>query len=279
VNLSHEEALEFAGLYALDALDAEERAGVDAHLASCELDHSEFAEVGGVAPALISLVEPVDAPASLKANVMAAYAREAAPAPAPARMPGRFSTADSPRTPVQPAPFQPVPLQPAVDSVPSRGAWRMPAWTGWATAVAAVLILAVVGGYALQANSRATDAEARAAVMSDAVAAFAAPGSMTATLQTDGSAGFAAITPSGETYVVMTGMDEAPVGHDYQAWYIVDGAPVSAGLMTVYDDGVAILHGDAASEGVQAVALSVEPVGGSDQPTTDPIVVGEMQTA
>ena len=281
MNLSHAEALELAGLYALDALDADERAAVDAHLESCELDHAEFAEVGGVAPALISLIEPVDAPPSLKANVMAAYARESAtvpmpatvpqPAttPAPGKMPGRFSTGDSPRTPVKAV----------VDSTPDRGGWRLPAWSGWATAAAAVLILAVVGVYALQAGSRATDAEARAEVLSDAIAAFAAPDSMTATLQTGASAGFAAITPSGETYVVMTGMDEAPAGHDYQAWYIVDGAPVSAGLMTVYDDGIAILHGDGVTEGVQAVALSVEPVGGSDQPTTDPIVVGEMQTA
>ena len=114
-DLTHEEAIELAGLYVLDVLVADERAAVDAHLATCRLEHAEFAEVGGAASALAATVEPVDAPAALKSNVMAAYARETAAATVspPAKMPGRFSTpsVESPRTPV-------------IETVPSRGGWR-----------------------------------------------------------------------------------------------------------------------------------------------------------
>ena len=42
---------------------------------------------------------------------------------------------------------------------------------------------------------------------------------------------FAAFTAEGKAYVVMIGLGDAPTGHAYQAWYIVDGTPQPAGLM------------------------------------------------
>jgi len=270
MNLSHEEAIDLAGLYVLDALDADERAAVDAHLASCGLAHAEFAEVGGVAPALASVVEPVDAPAALKANVLAAYARETAIAPLPAKMPGRFTTpsAESPRTPV-------------VENAPSRGGWHLPAWTGWVTAAAAVLILAVVGVYAFGLRSDLNASEQQAAVLSDAIAAYSAPGSAVAVLRdTNGNGiGFAAVSSDGTAYVVASGLEPAPVGKTYQAWFIADGAPVSAGLASVGPEGLMVMSNDQPAPGTTAVALTVEPSGGSDQPTSDPFVVGQLQNA
>ena len=88
--MSHDEAMELSGLYALDALTPDEKAEVDAHLASCAMDHSEFEQLGGVAPALASLAEPVGAPAALKRRVLEAYAADqpaAADVVAPARRP------------------------------------------------------------------------------------------------------------------------------------------------------------------------------------------------
>jgi anti-sigma-K factor RskA len=271
MNLDHEEAVELAGLYVLDALEADERAAVDAHLASCSLDHLEFAEVGPMAPALASLAEPVDAPPSLKATVMAAYARETVTAPLPAKMPGRFSTADSPRTPVPPV----------IETVPDRGGWRMPTWTGWATAAAAVLILAVVGVYTLGLRSQLEASEQNAALMSDAIAAYSAPNSVVATMtDSEGNAtGFAAVSADGTAYVVMAGLEPAPAGQTYQAWFIADGTPVSAGLASVGADGLMVMSNDHPAPGTTAVALTVEPSGGSAQPTTEPFVVGELQSA
>src|SRR5262249_11554875 len=56
------------------------------------------------------------------------------------------------------------------------------------------------------------------------------------------------------------------------------GAPVSAGLMSVGSDGLAIQQGVAPLSGAQVVALTVENAGGANQPTSQPIVVGQMQT-
>lgn len=274
MKLTHEEALELAGLYVLDALDPDERAHVVAHLASCGLDHSEFAEVGAVTPALLATVEPLDAPASLKANVMAAYSRETAAAPAtaspPAKMPGRYSTpsAESVRTPV-------------VAPAPAARGWRMPTWAGWATAAAAVLILAAVGIYSLGLRSQLDESQQEAAVLSNAIAAYAAPDSQTAVLDdvSSDASGFAAVTANGEVYLVMSGLEPAPSGKTYQAWFIADGVPVSAGLATVGPDGLMVLSNDQPAPGTTAVALTIEPSGGSEQPTTDPFVVGELQTA
>ncbi len=275
MNLTHEEALELAGLYVLDALDPDERAQVVAHLASCGLDHSEFAEVGAVTPALLATVKPVDAPASLKDNVMAAYARETAaaaaaataPAAPPAKMPGRFSTPtpESPRTPV-------------VAPAPAARGWRMPTWAGWATAAAAVLILAVVGVYTLGLRSQLDESQQEAAVLSNAISAYAASDSQTAVLDDVNSdaSGFAAVTASGEVYLVMSGLEPAPSGKTYQAWFIADGVPVSAGLATVSPDGLMVMSNDQPAPGSTAVARTLEPTGGSDQPTSDPFAVGTL---
>jgi len=78
--------------------------------------------------------------------------------------------------------------------------------------------------------------------------------------------------------VVMSGMPAAPAGQTYQAWYLVDGQPASAGLMTVGSDGYAVLADITLVPGTSVVALTLEPAGGSDQPTSAPIVVGNVNS-
>jgi anti-sigma-K factor RskA len=220
-----------------------------------------------LAPALASMVEPVSAPPQLKDRVLAAYAVETASSATPAKMPGRFSTTDSPR--------QTVPAQ----TVPSRRGWQMPRWAGWATAAAAVLVLAVVGVYALGLQSQLRATEEQAALLSDAIAAYAAPGSQTAVLRDTNGAGvgFAAVSTDGTAYVVASGLEPAPTGKTYQAWFIADGTPISAGLASVGPDGLMVMSNDQPAPGTTAVALTLEPSGGSAQPTSAPFVVGELQ--
>jgi anti-sigma-K factor RskA len=275
--MTHEEALELAGLYALDALTPDEKAAVDAHMAACAEDHSDFAHLGGVTPALATMAEPLDAPPELKGRVMAAVAAAAADdkravAASPGKMPGRYST---PGGRVTPAP-EPRPA-PAVEA-PSRGAWRMPVWTGWAAAAVAVLVLAVVGVYALGLQSQLNQSQQEAAVLSDALAAYAAPDSQTAILDDANSnaTGFAAVSADGTAYVVMSGLEPAPSGKTYQAWFIANGAPVSAGLATVGADGLMVMSNSQPAPGTTAVALTLEPAGGSEQPTSDPFAVGTL---
>jgi anti-sigma-K factor RskA len=69
--------------------------------------------------------------------------------------------------------------------------------------------------------------------------------------------------------LVASDLPDLPDGEVYQAWFVRgDGSIDSAGL--VVDPGSDIeLEGD--PDGVTAVALSVEPAGGSTQPTTEPV--------
>jgi len=266
--MTHDEALELSGLYVLDALTPDEREAVDAHLRACTLEHAEFAELGGVTPALATLAVPMAAPSELKARVLDAY-RSDMGAPQPAWP----APAAQPR--MRPAPVSQVPAHAAT--------WRMPTWAGWATAVAAVLILAVVGVWAVGQGNQADQANRRAQQLAQAVAAMAAPGSQVAILHGSGTAqgarGFAAFPQSGGGFVVLTDLPAAPSGMTYQGWYIVGGKASSAGVMDVGPDGELIGSGMQPMAGTDIVAFTLEPTGGSNQPTSAPIITGNLATS
>jgi anti-sigma-K factor RskA len=247
------EVTELAGLYVLDALEVAQRERVDAHLASCPEAHAEIAELGGTVPVLAAVAEPIAAPAALKARVLADYRTAQEPAPAPA-----------------------VWQAPVVE--PSR--WYRRPSLAWTAAAAAVLVLAVAGGWAYTAQSRA-DAEAqRAESLAQAVTIMAQPNSSVAVLRghdsAAGASGFAAFAADGAGYLVVVDLPAAPVGQAYQAWYIDDGRPASAGLLTVDADGFALLALPSVA-GTDVMALTIEPSAGSAQPTSDPLVYGDVR--
>ena len=265
--LSCAEVMDLAGLYVLDALEPAERRAVDAHLATCSEAHDEIRALGGVVPALATTAEPVEAPAQLKGRVIAAVQREAAAHQAE-----------------QGSAVEPWRIDTGMASSTGRAAprsWSPPAWASWAAAVSVVVVIALLGVWAVGLQSRVDEANRRAGVLASAIEAFASPGSATAVLRgsgaRSGASGFAAFTPDGKGYVVMSGLTPAPQGRSYQAWYIDEGGPRSAGIVDVGTDGFAILTDGQPLSGVDVVAFTEEPLGGSDQPTTDPFAVGEVQ--
>lgn len=71
----------------------------------------------------------------------------------------------------------------------------------------------------------------------------------------------------------------APEGRDYQIWALVNGKPVSLVVFNSDAEGHAIvdIEGLATSvDGVTDVLVSVEPKGGSPQPTTAPFIGGKF---
>jgi len=86
--------------------------------------------------------------------------------------------------------------------------------------------------------------------------------------------------PTRGSWQLYTGnLPAAPSGRTYQLWVITDGGrKISAGLFSAEPDGVAagdvVLPGDAGSAVVAGV--TVEPEGGSPQPTTQPFLVGSI---
>ena len=100
----------------------------------------------------------------------------------------------------------------------------------------------------------------------DAVRVSRTQGSLTADLAYSRELGQAAIS--------VAGLPPAPEGKDYQLWYVgTDEIARSAGLLTAGSDGRGelLLEGDASA--AAAVGMTLEPAGGSQQPTTEPIVV------
>ena len=67
-------------------------------------------------------------------------------------------------------------------------------------------------------------------------------------------------------------LPEPPAGRVYQAWGIYQGGAVSLGLLP--SQGVAAFSADLSE--ASAVAVSEEPEGGSAQPTTEPLLVAEL---
>ncbi|MDZ4277568.1 MAG: anti-sigma factor [Dehalococcoidia bacterium] len=67
-------------------------------------------------------------------------------------------------------------------------------------------------------------------------------------------------------------LPEPPPGRTYQAWALQDERATGLGLLS--SEGVGAFSADLT--GVDAVAISEEPEGGSDQPTTDPLLVAVL---
>lgn len=222
--------------YALDALDADERAAYEAHLAGCEQCQSELESFWHTTEALAV----------------------AATGPAPSDGLRDRILGDVRAEPQVVVAFAP----PRRRLVPVLGA---------AVAVAAVVALAV-GLWAAHLSSQLDDSRsaldrerANAAVLVD-------PDSRSVALDT--GTGKLVVDPEGRSVLVVDAVGPAPAGKTYELWIMPDGdvdRAVRAGLFPG-GDGAAVLGVDGTVESGDVVGVTLEPAGGSDKPTTPPIV-------
>lgn len=298
-------ATDRAPLYVLGALDAVEAAEVREHLARCDKAHEEFRELGGVVPYLAELPEQVVPPDTLRDRVVAAVAadvrarqrddvaaeRLVASFGPPQGVPATAPAAAGPVAPAEAAPDL-APRAPAVG--PSAAAEPappvvlaerrplLPAAVGRYLQIAAVLLAGLLLAWNVVLQSEATSARQRADLLRDAIVASTEPGAIVARLQgTDAApatSGFAVLpdAPSEEGYLVMQGMAPAPAGKTYQAWFVTGDQPRSAGLLDVGSDGLAVLKGLRPDGAADAVAVTLEPAGGSEGPTLPILAVGPV---
>lgn len=78
---------------------------------------------------------------------------------------------------------------------------------------------------------------------------------------------------SDQVYLNPTGLPQPEAGKQYQLWGIVDGQPASAGVFDFQNELLAMQEIDGAS----AFAITLEPEGGSENPTLDTMyVLGEV---
>jgi anti-sigma factor RsiW len=228
-----------SGAYAVDALDPEERAQFEAHLDSCPACQAEVASLREATAILGSDVE-TEPPAALRDRMLADIATVR-------------------------------PLPPASDQAQRRSPRR------WARPlVAAAAAVALLGGGAVVWQQVDSSSTHDLAAVDQVILARDArhvsvdlPGGASATVYTSRAEGKAAL--------VTRKMPPAPDGRVYQLWLQKDGHMVPAGIMHGAGSQAVLLDGDLA--GATAVGITVEPAGGSRQPTSDPIALFDFEQA
>ena len=80
-----------------------------------------------------------------------------------------------------------------------------------------------------------------------------------------------------QAVLVAENMPPAPEGKTYQIWVIKGDTPQPSGLFEPKGDSIAAVVENPV-EGADAVAVTVEPEGGSKEPTTEPMLVGKVKT-
>jgi anti-sigma-K factor RskA len=280
----HDDPALLTGSYALDALSDAERHDIEEALAAFPELRAEADSLAETARALAYAVEPIEPPASLKASLMAAIQTTPQASAGPAHA-----------SPEVQEPLQEAPVAPVTDLASAGGSASATAhrrWfqrpTGYLASVAAAGVVFL--GIGLGANTLLFDGGSNPGPSSSQAASgldqiYASPDFARSTSDVKGG-GTATVVWSdqlGKSAVILDGVKAAPKDKTYELWYIGSaesgGTIESAGLMNDVDGGVrsAVLSG-AKSQGA-TVGITVEPAGGSKQPTTTPIVAVPTESA
>lgn len=230
------------GAYVLDAVTDEERAAFERHLAECETCAQEVVELRETATRL-ALAANEDPPPRMRELVFASI---------------REVRQDPPHEP---------PVAEVVRLTPRRWPLRLAT-----TAAAAFLAVAATLGVLLAQQQDDLDA---VRAQSQAVAEILRADDATVTTVDDSGARMTMVVSKSENrmYLYAKDLPAPPAGHTYQAWVMGDEF-ISAGLLTVADGQASLdVHGINAGN---ALGITVEPEGGSDQPTTVPLMEFEL---
>jgi len=76
--------------------------------------------------------------------------------------------------------------------------------------------------------------------------------------------------------LVADDLPSPPEGETYEAWILREDVPEPAGLFEPNDTGSAAAPLEGSIEGADAVAVTVEPSGGSSSPTSDPLMTANV---
>ncbi len=143
---------------------------------------------------------------------------------------------------------------------------------GAATAVAAAVAIGL-GLYAFSLAGELDETRTALEQQENASDVLADPSSRTVALKAGD--GRLVVSPAGDAVLVVDGLAPAPSGKTYQVWVVEDGtAPTSAGLFPG-TGGQEVVPVAENVPRAAVVAVTVEPAGGVDQPTTEPILASE----
>ena len=290
--IAHVDASELLGAYALDAVEPDEAAAIEAHLETCPRCRAE----------LVSHREVVG---------LLAYAGQEAPEGLWDRVVSRINDADGDadgRTGSEPrsglsfgsgGPLEPphslrlvrVDRDQAPKGAGTSPKGRRPGWRYFTqatslVAAAAIVVVALLGVEVVRLQDRTNHlsgqitAMADQPTMADVRKALSVPGarkvvlaSSSTTAPGGGDALDAVILPSGDGYLYDSKLSPLTSAQTYQLWGIVGGQQISYGVLGSTPAPVTAFR---ASAGVQALAVTAEVAGGVVSSSHLPVVFGRL---
>lgn len=243
-----------SGAYAMDALTPEESLAFAGHLESCASCRDEVRSLREAAASLAAqAAEP--APDRLRASVLAGITSVRPLPPV-----GDAAAADEPEEDDE------------VDELAAARERRTRRSARAWVAVAAALAL-VAGGAVVRSVQLDSQLDSVTAQAAQVTAVLTAPDAVTtsASVSTGGRAAVVTSASLGQSVLVTDSVAPPPPGSTYQVWYLAkSGAPASAGFVPAGGTTSVLLQGDPTT--ASGVGITVEPAGGSPQPTTTPVM-------
>jgi anti-sigma-K factor RskA len=251
----YHDMLDDVALYALGTLPAAEAQRVRNHIATCAECQAEYAALAPAA-ALVGVSaesqgDVANSPSTLlKPRIMREIRKSAAPA----------KTTDL------------------------RAPSRVPAWPAYLVAAACFAIAIITSLYNVTLTTQLRDVQNKLAASttrsSQLASNLADERSAISEIMSTESKHYTGtdgevVTQGSKLYVAMHDLPAPPKGKVYQAWTLAKGAKDMAPSVTFVPDsrGVAIVSLPVDARLTNAVAVSVEPEGGSKAPTTKPVLV------
>jgi anti-sigma-K factor RskA len=232
--------LDLIPAFAIGALDAGDFARVEVHLAGCLICRAESLVLEEVAAQLSFAAAPSAPSPDLKDQLMSRVSGTPRRAPAPTSVPSR----------------------PLLERL-------LPAW-----GLASLVLILALGVLNLSLWQRFNEAES-----------FTAPGGMRAVPLTPEDAaskatGFVLISADGQDgALVVDGLPQLDEDYEYQLWLIRDGERVSGAIFSTDENsyGGTRIRAPLSLLEYSAVGITVEPAGGSPQPTGERILGGPLR--
>jgi anti-sigma-K factor RskA len=242
------------GAYCTDALDTDERAAFEAHLATCDQCRTEAVDFREVLAALAD-AHPVRPPQDLEDAVMAGVRTRVAPtADADRSQPMGVTASASAGAPASASPAPPV------------SPWRRAApWMAAAAAGAALF----AGGVGLGRSMAPAESATSEGDMSAVVAVASAPDAHVLPVDLMGTTSRVVMSQEMDKAVFLAADLPMPAkGMCYQVWRVLpDGSKESAGVATPAADGHIAVVLDGGTQDVTKFIITMEPPGGSEHPS------------
>jgi anti-sigma-K factor RskA len=254
--MSHEEASELLGAYALDAVDGDEFTELEEHLDTCPRCRAELDTLREVAAAMGNSVE--SPPEGLWSQIAI-------------RLPERREDEEPPPMPR---------LTPEVRSpfrAPADGRTRQQrtlVTTIGAIAVAAAAVAVVLGIGLVHADTKVSNLQAAPATVA---AALRTPGHDLVELDSNSTKTELAqvvVVPSGQGFLVSSKLPALSDNRTYQLWAIEGNQPISLGLLGGTPGRAAFSM--AGSTRPSHLSITAEPAGGSVFPTGPIVATGAV---